>query len=97
MPTMDGFEATIQIRKQYGHTIPIIALTANATEDDRNHCIEAGMDDFLSKPYTLNQLNQTLTKWQTNIESNPTATISESHASKENTETKKCLYLILYC
>lgn len=89
MPTMDGFEATIQIRKQYGHTIPIIALTANATEDDRNHCIEAGMDDFLSKPYTLNQLNQTLTKWQTNIESNPTATISESHASKENTETKK--------
>lgn len=50
MPIMDGFEATTQIRKQYGQTIPIIALTANATEDDRNHCIEAGMDDFLSNP-----------------------------------------------
>ncbi|HNO20845.1 MAG TPA: response regulator [Nitrosomonas sp.] len=89
MPIMDGFEATTQIRKQYGQTIPIIALTANATEDDRNHCIEAGMDDFLSKPYTLNQLNQVLTKWETKTQSNLVDAMSESHVPKENTEIKK--------
>lgn len=64
-------------------------LTANATEDDRNHCIEAGMDDFLSKPYTLNQLNQVLTKWETKTQSNLVDAMSESHVPKENTEIKK--------
>src|SRR5690606_39086330 len=55
MPVMDGFTATAHIREQYqarSH-LPIIALTANATENDRIDCLNAGMDDFLSKPYTL--------------------------------------------
>lgn len=62
MPVMDGFEATSQIRKQF-RDIPIIALTANATDDDRNHCLSAGMNDFLSKPYSIDQLQQKIMNW----------------------------------
>jgi CheY-like chemotaxis protein len=54
MPEMDGYEASKAIRQfeqEAGHQrIPIIALTANATTDDRTHCIESGMDDYCSKP-----------------------------------------------
>ncbi|MBX9636613.1 MAG: response regulator, partial [Nitrosomonas sp.] len=70
MPVMDGFEATSEIRKQYGN-IPIIALTANATEDDRTHCLNAGMNDFLSKPYSIDQLQQKITDWLSKEKSNP--------------------------
>ncbi|MDV6348499.1 response regulator [Nitrosomonas sp. Is35] len=62
MPVMDGFAATSEIRKQFNN-IPIIALTANATEDDRTHCLNAGMNDFLSKPYSIDQLQQKITDW----------------------------------
>ena len=50
MPIMDGYEATQKIR-QSGNNIPIIALTANAQNSDRDACLEAGMNDFLSKPF----------------------------------------------
>lgn len=65
MPIMDGFTATTHIREQYQARphLPIIALTANATENDRINCLNAGMDDFLSKPYTLEQLRQKLLRW----------------------------------
>lgn len=62
MPVMDGLEATSVIRAQFS-SIPIIALTANATEDDRTLCINAGMNDFLSKPYSIEQLQQKITAW----------------------------------
>lgn len=65
MPVMDGFEATALIRKQlkHGARLPIIAITANASEDDRKNCLNAGMDDFLSKPYSIDQLQQIVTRW----------------------------------
>jgi CheY-like chemotaxis protein len=65
MPRMDGFEATRSIRRiesQRGNLarVPIIAITAFAMEGDRERCIDAGMDDYLSKPFTIEQLSQTL-------------------------------------
>jgi PAS domain S-box-containing protein len=59
MPEMDGFEATREIRKleeQIGGHIPVIAMTAYATEGDRERCLEAGMDDYVSKPISAAKL-----------------------------------------
>lgn len=66
MPEMDGLEATMAIRTaeaSKGQHIPILALTAHATEKDREKCIEAGMDDYISKPISLDQLRQALKRW----------------------------------
>ncbi|MBL8420843.1 MAG: response regulator [Dechloromonas sp.] len=68
MPEMDGFEATAQIRArqregQLRGKLPIIALTANAVEGDRERCLAAGMDDYLSKPFTRERLAVTLGSW----------------------------------
>jgi CheY-like chemotaxis protein len=65
MPVMDGFETTRRIRKlesnptSSGRTA-IVALTALAMEGDRNRCITAGMDNYLSKPFTADQLAKIL-------------------------------------
>jgi CheY-like chemotaxis protein len=67
MPIMDGFEATARIREweQEGGRphLPIVALTAGAFEEDRQHCIEVGMDDFLAKPVRVSELSAALKKW----------------------------------
>ena len=67
MPVMDGFTATAHIREreQQRHQarIPIIALTANAMEGDRERCLAAGMDDYLSKPFTRQSLSDILVRW----------------------------------
>lgn len=62
MPNMDGFEATRAIRGLASERarVPIIALTANVMDDDRTQCLAAGMDDFLPKPYTRDQLRAAL-------------------------------------
>jgi len=61
MPNMDGLEATRCIRKTLSHArFPIIAMTANAMESDRQACFEAGMDDFVSKPVSLKHLRRVL-------------------------------------
>ena len=64
MPEKDGFQATKEIRKleNPGHRIPIIALTAIAMPGDRDKCIEAGMDDYLSKPFRKEDLFATIKK-----------------------------------
>lgn len=57
MPGIDGIETASQIIERYGNRRPrLVALTASATEDDRQHCLEAGMDDFVTKPVTLDSL-----------------------------------------
>jgi two-component system, sensor histidine kinase and response regulator len=66
MPEMDGFEATRVIRdleKSTGKHIPIIAMTASAMRGDRENCIAAGMDDYMSKPVGKQQLLSVLTRW----------------------------------
>ena len=67
MPEMDGFEATRNIRQMQKQAnlkrIPIIALTANAMQQDRDECLNAGMDDHLSKPYTRLQMRAMLDRW----------------------------------
>lgn len=65
MPEMDGLLATAAIRESLpgGRRIPIIALTAHASTDDREACIAAGMDDYLSKPLMLTDLARTLEHW----------------------------------
>jgi two-component system, sensor histidine kinase and response regulator len=64
MPNMDGLEATRRIRQlPYGQNVPIIAMTANAFSEDKNRCLEAGMDDFLSKPAKPEILYTVTLKW----------------------------------
>ncbi len=65
MPEMDGYEATRRIRESepQGRRTPIIAVTANALEGDKEICISSGMDDFLSKPYAQGQLRSVLERW----------------------------------
>ncbi|QXH45274.1 response regulator [Pseudomonas xanthosomatis] len=64
LPLMDGYEATRRIRLlPQGAGLPIIALTANVLEGDRERCLAAGMDDYLSKPFKRTDLQRTLGHW----------------------------------
>jgi CheY-like chemotaxis protein len=66
MPNMDGIEAAQRIRRLTDPVarIPIIALTANATTEERLRCAEAGMNDFISKPFRRAELERVLEKWR---------------------------------
>jgi signal transduction histidine kinase/FixJ family two-component response regulator len=63
MPVMDGFKATKLIRKTISTELPVIALTAYAIKGDDRKCIDAGMNDYLSKPFEENQLLRIMAHW----------------------------------
>ncbi|MFI5346371.1 MAG: response regulator [Elusimicrobiota bacterium] len=65
MPGLDGFATAAEIRKMEAgkSRVPIIAITANATDEDRRRCFDAGMDDFVPKPVTLEPLSAALNRW----------------------------------
>ena len=65
MPKMNGYDASRAIRQMIGEKsrIPIIAMTANIDPQDRIHCFDAGMNDFLSKPFKLEELSAMTQKW----------------------------------
>ena len=65
MPEMDGFQATAELRNRLKGTrrVPIIAVTANALAEDRERCLAAGMDDYISKPVRNEDLRVALLRW----------------------------------
>jgi two-component system sensor histidine kinase/response regulator len=68
MPEMDGYEATSEIRRREAHSgrrTPIVALTGDVTEGARERCLAVGMDDYLAKPFKLDQIKAMLTTWLT--------------------------------
>lgn len=67
MPEMDGYEATRLIRgrekEKEAVRIPIVTLTGHATDADRSKCLSVGMDDYLSKPFSMEKLKGILARW----------------------------------
>ena len=65
MPVMDGFQATEQIRGlgEDSSSIPIVAVTANAFQSERDKCFSSGMDDYLTKPVDKDRLKEAVRKW----------------------------------
>ncbi len=90
MPEMDGVEATKQIRSPESdvldHDIPIIAMTANALKGDRETCIKAGMNDYLTKPVNPNTLAEILDKWLPGKISQGGEKTEKNFLSEENSE-----------
>ena len=84
MPEMDGFQATAEIRRLEqltGRHVPILAMTANAMQGDREHCLQAGMDDYLPKPVHVAEVSALLRHWII-----PGAATSRGRIQDERTE-----------
>ena len=92
MPEMDGIEATRRIRKIEEETgsdrTPIIAATAHAFQEDRDKCISAGMDDFLSKPYLSQDIPPLLDHWLEPNSADAAASAQDKQLSKTDAETQ---------
>ncbi|MDQ6734910.1 MAG: ATP-binding protein, partial [Nitrospirota bacterium] len=96
MPEMDGYETTAIIRKSDSlnrKDIPIVAMTANATKSDEERCRQAGMDDYMTKPMSMDRFEAVLTKWLAKSSSNlsrhgaKAVTINGSHTVLNTAET----------
>ncbi|WP_237176429.1 ATP-binding protein [Paenibacillus xylanexedens] len=100
MPLMDGLEATRKIRAiemdEMRHTTPIIAMTGNVMQEEKDKCMEAGMNDFIGKPFTLEILSKMIQKWQQSSE--PTEVLNMSivrEIAELNTDGDRTLLGIL--
>jgi CheY-like chemotaxis protein/HPt (histidine-containing phosphotransfer) domain-containing protein len=89
MPVMDGYEATAAIRRMEsdgaGAHVPIVAMTASALVGDRERCLAAGMDDYVSKPVKLADLGQVLSRWATPAPTGPTSAVQEDQLASLRT------------
>jgi CheY-like chemotaxis protein/HPt (histidine-containing phosphotransfer) domain-containing protein len=82
MPELDGFEATRLLREREGEgrRTPVVAMTANAMAGDRERCLEAGMDGYLTKPVRPDELTAAVSQWLPKVETEPEATTTLSFA-----------------
>ena len=85
MPELDGYDATREIRRRENGTsrLPVIAMTAHTMSGDREKCLAAGMDDYVSKPIRLQVLGHTLARWVAEAPRPRTAADTGSHADDE--------------
>jgi two-component system, sensor histidine kinase and response regulator len=94
MPNVDGIEATQAIRRMPGHTsVPIIAMTANAFNEDRDICLGAGMNDHLAKPVTPEKMYATLLRW-IRVEPLPVSSNSSPAPGTQDESLRSMLYSI---
>ncbi|MFN8635128.1 MAG: ATP-binding protein [Chloroflexota bacterium] len=89
MPTMDGYHASMAIRAWEAERavigsphLPIVALTASATDQDRRRCLDAGMDDFLTKPCHVDELGHTLARWLRPADDRPPPALTDRVGSR---------------
>lgn len=95
MPELNGYELSKAVRElDYGAKIPIIALTAGTIKGEKEKCLEAGMDDYLSKPILEETLRKTLEKWLIPVENNKEI-VSENNNSESGINLREKMLLLI--